>query len=95
MPAAYYDTGYDIIPLRIAYSTHFALTVFSYIDDWIWFKTPIVATKENICDFGYHWGGCPVAEKIGKSIMNLPVIIDSKQQNIFLRNIKKTYSYGI
>ena len=95
MPAAYYDTGCDIIPLRIAYSTHFALTVFSYIDDWIWFKTPIVATKENICDFGYHWGGCPVAEKIGKSIMNLPVIIDSKQQNIFLRNIKKTYSYGI
>lgn len=46
MPAAYYDTGCDIIPLRIAYSTHFALTVFSYIDDWIWFKTPIVATKE-------------------------------------------------
>ena len=63
MPAAYYDTGCDIIPLRIAYSTHFALTVFSYIDDWIWFKTPIVATKEIICDFGYHWGGCPVAEK--------------------------------
>lgn len=78
MFVVYYDIGCDIIFLCIVYLIYFVFIVFLYIDDWIWFKILIVVIKENICDFGYYWGGCLVVEKIGKLIMNLLVIIDLK-----------------
>lgn len=95
LPSAYYDENSDIIPLRIAYVSNRPLFDFGYIDDWIWFKTPIVATLEPLENFGYHTGMCPISEKVGQNIMNIPVLLQSSKQEKFLKTLNKTYSYGI
>ena len=61
----------------------------------IGFKQPIVATTEDLKNFGYELGTCPIAEQIGNKIMNLPILLDKKDQDRFLKYLNKTYSYGI
>lgn len=71
-PIAYYDKESDIIPLRIiAFSDN---EIYREGYDGIWFQQPIVATVDSLEKFGYYQGSCPVSEKVGKEIVNFPVL---------------------
>ena len=39
---------------------------------WTWFMQPIIATSEPLESFGYVNGACPIAERIGAGMVNLP-----------------------
>jgi dTDP-4-amino-4,6-dideoxygalactose transaminase len=88
VPAAYNDDKCKIVPLRIAFYKNKNSEDFCFVDDWVWFKQPIVATSEPLENFYYVYGTCPNAESIGKRIMNYPVILDPHKQKKFLNIIK-------
>ena len=41
--------------------------------DLIWFKEPIINSKVPLNKFLYTKGTCPIAEKIGPNMINLPL----------------------
>lgn len=45
-----------------------------------WRETPIVPPDTNLKKMGYQWGSCPRAEKIAKSILNLPTHINVSEK---------------
>ena len=93
IPNAYYDNERDIVPLRFAFTTP-NRSSYVFIDDWIWFKHPIVASVEPLENFGYEEGMCPVSEKTGNEIMNFPILMNDKQNEKLIKQIKK-YVNGI
>ena len=44
----------------------------SFLDDDVWFRTPIIATNIPLELFGYQKGDCSISEKIGPQMLNLP-----------------------
>jgi len=93
IPYAYYDNERDIVPLRFAFATP-NRSGYVFIDDWIWFKQPIVASLEPLENFGYKKGMCPSSEKTGDEIMNFPILLDDDKNERLIKQIKK-YSYGL
>lgn len=92
IPQMYFNPDADIVPLRLAYVLKKNnRDRFTFIDDWVWFKQPIVATSESLDNFGYYEGACPTSEQVGKHIMNLPMVMIKDQQEKFLRKLKKIY----
>jgi perosamine synthetase len=78
LPKAYYDNNRNIIPLRFAFSHPDAKKIEpalkSVVDfDLIWFKEPIINSKVPLNKFLYTKGTCPIAEKIGPNMINLPL----------------------
>ena len=93
MPLSYKNTNNYIIPLRVVFCSESKLyhkKISKFIDkDWFWFKKPIEATSEDLSAFGYKQGSCPVAEKIGKTIINIPCInFGNKNLLKKIKNIK-------
>ena len=56
----------------------------------IWFRQPIICAADGLEALGYREGNCPVAERVGLEIINLPCVFpedyDVKVLN-FLREI--------
>jgi len=93
IPLSYSNINNYIIPLRFAFCSESKLyhkEISKFIDkDWFWFKKPIEATSEDLSAFGYKQGSCPVAEKIGKTIINIPCInFGNKNLLKKIKNIK-------
>jgi len=62
-----------------------------FLDDG-WRKTPIVPPDTDQEKMGYIFGSCPKAEKVAKTILNLPTHINiSKKQAQKIRDFLKTY----
>ncbi len=93
IPKAYYDNTCEIVPLRFAFTIN-NRDSFDFIDNWIWFKKPIVASEEPIERFGYKTGMCPVSENVGETIMNFPILLDYRRHNRLFKRLKK-YLNGI
>jgi perosamine synthetase len=78
IPTAYYDKDCYIVPLRfILYTSSHSVYrhITKFIDQsWFWFKRPIVSTTEQLQEYGYISGSCPISEEIGKYIINIPLI---------------------
>ena len=92
LPKAYFDKNCNIIPLRIAYVlSNKKQSDYHFIDDWIWFKKPIVATTETLESFGYVNGSCPNSEIIGNNIMNIPILFNEKEQDVLIKKLRKIY----
>ncbi len=76
VPKCYFDSYNSVIPLRFVFQCHneeLIKELDSFLDtSWFWFKEPIIATKNNLSEFGYLKGTCPIAEEMGKTIVNLP-----------------------
>ena len=51
-----------------------------YLDDG-WRKTPIVPPDTNVSKMNYIFGSCPRAEKVAKTIVNLPTHINISQKD--------------
>lgn len=86
IPKAYFDNNRDIVPLRFAFTTSNRNDYF-FIDDWVWFKKPIIASNEPLVNFGYFEGMCPNSEKTGESIMNLPILMDDYRHIKLMKRI--------
>lgn len=86
VPKAYFDNNCDIIPLRFAFISN-NREQYGFIDDWIWFKQPIVASDEPLENFGYVKGMCPNSERIGLTIMNFPILLDVQRHNKLMKRI--------
>ena len=95
IPKIYFNKDLDIVPLRfilygedlINYKKKWA----RFLDiDSIWFERPIIATKNELIDFDYNIGQCPISEKIGKHIINLPLCYDPKSTKKLINLIDKT-----
>lgn len=76
-PKAYADARRGIIPLRLVYAHPAAAEIqrrarTSLDLDYIWFREPIVGATLGPASFGYRAGDCPVAERIGRDILNWP-----------------------
>jgi len=88
LPMAYFDPELYIVPLRFvwadpdAHSRTKKLSRYLHTEGF-WFRTPIVATHESLANFFYAPGCCPVSEKIGKQIINLPVALTDSDFDCF------------
>ena len=95
IPRIYYNEDIEIIPLRfILYGeglVDYKKKWGTFLDiDSIWFESPIIATKNELLDFDYNIGECPISEKIGKHIINLPLCYDIKSTKNLINLIDKT-----
>lgn len=92
IPKSYFDPNKDIIPLRFAYMPFEPNNIEekSFLDDWIWFKKPLISTNVDIRLLGYN-NDCILSEKIGNMIMNLPIIMNIKQQQKIFKLITSIY----
>ena len=80
LPAAYADSRREINPLRLAYAHASAMEIERRmratvdVDD-VWFREPIVCATLGPASFGYQPGECPVAERVGRNIVNWPCAV--------------------
>ena len=77
LPKAYKNKQLEIIPLRLAWfqpdGLIFRESIAKFVDiTWTWFMRPIIATPLPLESLGYHNGACPVSERIGTNMVNLP-----------------------
>ena len=86
MPKAYFNKDNDIVPLRFAFISK-NRQKYTFIDNWVWFKQPIVASTEPLGNFGYEEGMCPCAEEVGACIMNLPILLNEKKHAKLIKKI--------
>jgi len=93
LPVSYFDNRREICPLRFVWHRGSASTFRDQIKhslniSWIWFRKPIVATVEPLSNFGYIDGDCPLSERVGKDIMNIPCNISQNDMQLLLNTIK-------
>jgi len=94
VPKAYTNEHFKIIPLRFAWSQPDGANVRNMISDfvhtpWTWFMQPIIATNEPLESFGYHSGTCPISERIGPDMINVPCNIDYNKFTLILKLLQK------
>lgn len=55
-----------------------------------WYTTPIAPHDTQIEKMGYEWGSCPIAEKLAKTMFNLPthIRISKKEANKVIQFLK-------
>lgn len=93
LPKAYSDKRLRIVPLRLAWwqpdgdavrhSLAYAIKV-----SWTFFMKPIIATSESLSSLGYRDGSCPISEKIGPVMLNLPCNIERSSVDVFMCCVK-------
>lgn len=93
LPNAYYDSALYIVPLRFVWSDsdcyNYKSKIAEFIDiDSVWFLKPIVSTNENIENYGYKIGSCPISEELGPWMFNLPCNVDPKYWGELIKKIK-------
>jgi dTDP-4-amino-4,6-dideoxygalactose transaminase len=64
--------------LRFPFVTNKRISLKSYFESinlelGLWFTAPLSSKSINHSLFGYEWGCCPQAEKVSKTIVNLPM----------------------
>lgn len=83
LPNAYRNPALQIVPLRFVWTEPAGADVRKAIQHfvhvpWTWFMQPIIATIEPLESFGYRAGSCPVSERVGPSMVNIPCNISRK-----------------
>ena len=92
LPSAYFDTFRKIVPLRIAWSQTDGFALRNKIKyfiqvHWIWFTEPIISTTDSLSKMMYKKGSCPISEKVGSNIINLPTSIHYSEVEYILKKI--------
>ena len=77
LPKAYFNPKLDIIPLRFSWTQPDGADMRDRLSDFVyvtltWFMQPIIATQDPLEQFGYVRGACPISEKAGMGMVNLP-----------------------
>lgn len=94
LPAAYRNKALEIVPLRFAWSEPQGGDIRNSMRYFIhvartWFMEPIIATKEPLEKFGYCSGACPISERIGHNMVNIPCIFDENDADRLIANLNK------
>jgi perosamine synthetase len=84
LPSVYRDPRLDIVPLRFAWSQTEGPDIRDrlsrFVDvDWTWFRQPLIATVEPLANLGYVTGSCPVSERVGQGVINLPCNVSGEK----------------
>jgi perosamine synthetase len=95
IPSAYFDSSKSIIPLRLAWAPkngdNFRRKLSNFIcTSWTWFMQPVVATTEPLDEFCYKKGDCPVSEKLGPSMVNLPCNLSSGWSKVLYEQLENS-----
>lgn len=61
-------------------------------EDWVWFRAPIIATNVSLEVLGYRKGNCPVAERIGPQMFNIPCNVPAKFHNNLIESVEGVFS---
>lgn len=95
LPAAYMNKSLEIVPLRFAWSDTAGDNVrrkfqsFIHVS-WTWFMAPIIATKESLEMLGYQPGACPISERIGVNMVNIPCVFDEDSMRKLISVLNKS-----
>ena len=95
IPIAYKDLTKEIVPLRFVWwhdegaAIRKSFQKFVQID-WTWFMEPIIARNESLENLGYLNGACPLSEKIGPNMVNLPCNISFKESVELIKLLMNT-----
>ena len=97
LPAAYNNKALEIVPLRFAWSDPAGILVRHKFQSLIhvpstWFMAPIIATKEPLESLGYQPSTCPVSERLGINMINIPCIFDEDSMKKLVSVLEKTNS---
>jgi hypothetical protein len=96
LPKAYKNKALQIVPSRFAWSetegsnTRNLIKHFVHVS-WTWFMQPIIATSEPLESFGYRTGFCPVSERIGPGMVNIPCNVIQKDAATLIELLKRVY----
>jgi perosamine synthetase len=95
-PKAYYDREISLIPLRIVWSDStgkYSRDIISSLVDieGIWFTEPLASAWAPLAEFGYVAKSCPISERLGQEVVNLPCLSDKKWSELFIKNILQQY----
>lgn len=82
LPKCYSDKSLQIVPLRFVWSSnsgHEIRTAWAskVRVNSIWFLSPIISTKVKLSEFGYKTGQCPISERLGQGMLNLPCNLEA------------------
>ena len=77
VPPVYRDPRRRIIPLRYVFVSERAEALNDVLGqffdiNWTWFRQPVVCATEGPQSLGYVSGSCPLSEKVGHQIVNVP-----------------------
>jgi len=93
LPTCYKDKDLDIIPLRFVWSKDddkLKKELDRFLDvNGFWFQAPIIATPCSLDQFGYKGGDCPISEKLGRNMFNLPTALSNDDFTLFYKMIEK------
>jgi len=94
LPVAYKNKKLKIIPLRIAWSVRDGASIRHKLSRFVhvsstWFMEPIIATNVSLESFKYNWGDCPVSERIGPGMINIPCVFDKSKTSQLVSLIRK------
>jgi perosamine synthetase len=83
LPAAYRNTALNIVPLRLAWSEpgggNIRCSIANIISiSWTWFMEPVIGAKQPLRGLGYSIGECPISERTGPNMVNLPCNFDRR-----------------
>jgi hypothetical protein len=93
LPSSYFDKKREVIPLRLAWYNNDGELIRKKLSEiidisWIWFMSPIVSTDTELEYFYYYPGLCPISEKIGPKMVNLPCNINPTFKQLFLNKFE-------
>ncbi len=94
LPKSYKDNALQIVPLRFAWSdpdganVRTAMRHFVHVP-WTWFMQPIIATREPLENLGYRKGCCPISERVGPNMVNIPCNISGKEATQLIKLVKR------
>lgn len=92
IPSAFFDPEREIVPLRVPFLLrNRRRSDFRFVDDWVWFKKPIVATNEPLETFMYKYD-CETSESVVTSIMNIPIVLNQKKHMNIIKLLNRLYN---
>lgn len=100
IPRCYFDKRLDIVPLRFAWTQPDGALIrekfagFVHVA-WTWFLQPIIATSEPLEHFGYHKGVCPISERVGSGMVNLPCNLSQDDASKLIKLFHANVSSGM
>lgn len=84
-PGAYANKKLSIIPLRFVWSEPNGDRIRDSIQYLVdvhstWFMSPIISTSDDIEKLGYRIGSCPISDRVGPGMVNLPCVFNDTEQ---------------
>jgi perosamine synthetase len=86
LPNSYYkmcNDNLDIVPLRFVFTHPDSRRIIEKMSDhidtnWIWFREPVIGTRDGAEKMGYISGSCAKSEEVCRSIINFPCVLEEK-----------------